>query len=172
MCLFAVYNRITVRALAGCVLLLSAAAAFPQAGHPDDLYHGPAGTYEKFEIRPGIILGVRYDADGAASHMDITAVGEPTPPLWRRYPIPLDTINSILDQILPLQAYGQRKQRMTWCWSYPCHAIFYAQGAMINIAERPLQPPFEVEDVAIDFGQTPSQPPLTPPVPNEAPHFR
>jgi hypothetical protein len=161
-----------VRALAGCVLLLLATAAFPQTGHPDDLCHGPAGKYEKFEIRPGIILGVLYDADGAASHMDITAVGQPMPPLWRRYPIPLDTINSILDQILPLQTYGPRKPAMTWCWSYPCHAIFYAQGVIINIAERPLRQPFDVDEVAIEFRQTPSQPRLTPPVPNEAPQFR
>jgi hypothetical protein len=161
-----------VRALAGCVLLLWAAAARAQAARPDDLYHGPAGTYEKFEIRPGIILGVLYDPDGAASHMDITAVGQPGPPLWRRYPIPRDTIDSILDQILPLQTYGPRKPRMTWCWSYPCHTILFAQGVVVNIAERPLRPPFEVEDVSIDFRQTPPPPPLTPPVPDEAPQFR
>jgi hypothetical protein len=154
-----------VRALVGWVLLLTAAAASPIA-RPDDLYHGTANTYEKFEIRPRIILGVLYGSDGAASHMDITSVGQPTPPLWRRYDIPLDTVSSILDEILPLETYGPRKPRMTLCWSYPCHAILDVQGAIVNIAERPLRPPFEVEAVAIDFRHATSEPlNLTPLVP-------
>jgi len=64
--------------------------------------------------------------------------------------IPMNTIDSILDEILPARTYGKRVGIRTLYMSCASVAELRANGATIKITECPL-PHVEVEDVAIDF---------------------
>ena len=146
-----VYNRLTLRLLAGLVILLAASVAFPQAAPSDDPLKGPAKTYQKYEIRPGITLGVQYYSDGRACHADITPLHGPTyPPDETPQTISMNTINSIPDEILPAKTYGKRVGFLTSYMSCASVASLRANGATIKITEFP-PPLVEVEEVVIDF---------------------
>jgi hypothetical protein len=139
-----------MRFLAGIVILLVAGVAFPQSAPEDDPMRGPANTYQKYEIRPGITLGVQYESDGLACHMDITPLYRPRSDSWPIDTIPLDTINSILDEVLPAKVYGKRVGVFTSYMSCASMAYLRANGVGIKITECPLPRP-EVEEVAIQF---------------------
>jgi hypothetical protein len=139
-----------MRFLAGFLFLLAAGAAFPQAAPKDDPLQGPANTYQKYEIRPGITLGVQYDSDGGACYADITPIHGSIYPSWPPYTIPLDTIDGILDEILPANIYGKRVGFLTSYMSCASMAHLRANGVTIKITECP-RPRVEVEEVAIDF---------------------
>jgi len=147
-----------MRCLAGLALLLVATAAFPQTAPETDILRGRADTYEKFEIRPGITLGVQYGSDGIACHADITPLQRPLDPSWRRDTIPVDTIDSILDELLPTEAYGKRTPFFVECLSL-CMEVWQAKNVTIRIGDRPL-PRLEVEEVEIEFDRPPCPPPL------------
>jgi hypothetical protein len=144
-----------MRILAGFVLLLTAVATLGQGSPKDDLLHGPANTYEELEIRPGIILGVRYDAGGAASTMNIAPSWRPTGLRWRESTIPRETMDNILNQLLPPETYGKPTRGYLFCFSCPCHGSEQLKGATVWISECPI-PTDEVVEVVIEFGPIPS----------------
>ncbi len=146
---------VKVRILAGFVLLLMAAATFGQESSKDDLLHGPANSHEEMEIRPGIILGVRYDAGGAASTMNIAPSWRPKGLRWRESTIPRKTMDGILNQLLPPEIYGKPTRSLLNCFSCPCHGYRQLKGATISISECPI-PTDEVVEVDIEFGPIPS----------------
>jgi hypothetical protein len=140
-----------MRILAGFILLLTAAATFGQERPKDDLLHGPANTNEVLEIRPGIILSVRFDAGGAASTMNIAPSWRPRGLRWRESTIPRETMDGILNQLLPPETYGKPIHAFLECFSCPCHGYRELKGVTIWISECPI-PTDEVVEVDIDFG--------------------
>jgi len=143
-----------MRILAGCVLLLIAAATLGQENPKDDLLHGRPNTYEEVEIRPGIILRARYDADGAAEYMTIAPSWQPRGALWRKSTIPRETVDSILGQLLPTETYGKPTLDFLSCFSCPCYGFEQLKGVTIWSSECPI-PTHEVVDVLIVFGLPP-----------------
>lgn len=140
-----------MRTLIAFVLLLTAVATFGQDSPKDDLLHGPANTYEELEIRPGIILGVRYDAGGTTSTMNIAPSWRPDGLRWQESTIPRETVESILNQLLPPEIYGKPIRSYLSCFSCPCHGNRELKGATIWISECTI-PTDEVVEVAIEFG--------------------
>jgi hypothetical protein len=143
--------EVKMRILAGFVLLLTAAATFGQERPKGDLLQGPANTNEELEIRPGIILRVRYDAGGAASTLNIAPSWRLKGVGWRDSTIPRKTMDGILNQLLPPEIYGKPTRGFLSCFSCPCHGYRELKGVTIWISECPI-PTDEVVEVDIEFG--------------------
>jgi hypothetical protein len=142
---------VKMRILVGFILLLTAAATFGQDSPSSNLLHGPANTYEEWEIRPGITLGVRYDAGGAAGTMSIAPTWRPKGLQWRESTIPRETMDGILNQVLPPEIYGKPILAYLECFSCPCHGYKQFKDATAWIVECPI-PTDEVVEVVIEFG--------------------
>ncbi len=85
-----------------------ASAAFPQTTAKSDYLHGSASSTKEFEIRPGIGVKAVYGSDGMACTMTIAPYERTNEAKYPSGRIPLDTVNSVLDELLPQETYGDR----------------------------------------------------------------
>ncbi len=94
------YNSANMRCLAGCVLLLTAAAAFPQTAPKTDYLHGKPDSRHEFTVRPGVDMDVIWGPDGRACRMDLA-------PLPSTETLSLETVDSIVDELAPPEIRGK-----------------------------------------------------------------
>lgn len=118
------------------------------------LLYGNPGTYEKRQVLPGVMLGMRYGADGVACHTDITPIERPLGWDLRRDTIPRDTVAIILRELLADTAYEDIVGPSgAFCMSL-CRESMVLRAADVEIDERRMpNRQFEVEGVSIEYNR-------------------
>jgi hypothetical protein len=143
-----------MRALPGCVLLLTALLAVPQKV-PNDLLHSDKPVAD-FTIRPGIKLNAQYGPDGMACHMDLA----PGPPFAGKSFITAtmspETVTSILDEIVPPATRGKELVGKSSFQTASCGAVETRAYENVTIGRGMSICPkghFDIQDVSVTFNR-------------------
>ena len=147
-----------MRVLTGVMLLLIAAAAvLPQSASQDDVLHGRPKSEQEFEIRPGIHVCAQYGKNGSVSRMFV----RPMPRFadaWRDS-IPMDTIKSIMRQVIQLEGRSRYSIQESFLAGCRGEEISSLQNLTSGVAAQHCTiDNFDVHLAVIDFRRPPDDP--------------